>query len=345
MLCTSDVERRCANNLKPNSNLNPRFSLSETHASTSVGGSECMRMRLWSIAFFTAATVVIAGIPFNDAKAQSVLQLLFGSPQSVKTPQRYQHAPSSRQAYRSTRTYHKSSSRKYRTMCVRLCDGFYFPIQSHTSRRNLRRDAKTCKMRCQTNARLFYMPANSTNVKNMVDLAGRRYRDLNNAFVYRKRLISGCTCRPMPWSYTERVRHERYAIIAAMDAAQKKQAEITQALKEERKKLAAAKDKSAKPDIIASRYVSAEPDIMASRYVTIDETKSTSHPTRRIAKAKRSKFSKKHNAKRKTKYNTKRKTKYAAERKTKKASKKKPTHKPNSWFISSGSKYKWPGDS
>jgi len=45
----------------------------------------------------------------------------------------------------------------------------------------------------------------------MVDLTGRRYDQLDRAFVYRKKLIDGCACRPMPWTAAERARHNRYA--------------------------------------------------------------------------------------------------------------------------------------
>ena len=42
-----------------------------------------------------------------------------------------------------------------RTVCVRLCDGYYFPISFSTSRERLAQDSKTCESRCGSEGRLF----------------------------------------------------------------------------------------------------------------------------------------------------------------------------------------------
>ena len=52
----------------------------------------------------------------------------------------------------------------------------------------------------------------------MRDLDGNSYGASATAFAYRKGLVNGCACRPMPWSDSERARHERYALL---DAEQK----------------------------------------------------------------------------------------------------------------------------
>jgi hypothetical protein len=71
--------------------------------------------------------------------------------------------------------------------CVRLCDGRYFPIQ----RTGDASPAQVCSSFC---------PASRTKVfsGSAIDGAragdGTRYSDLANAFVYRKRLVDGCTC-------------------------------------------------------------------------------------------------------------------------------------------------------
>ena len=43
----------------------------------------------------------------------------------------------------------------YRTLCVRLCDGYYFPISFSATRDRFARDAKTCETSCGGQARLF----------------------------------------------------------------------------------------------------------------------------------------------------------------------------------------------
>ena len=84
----------------------------------------------------------------------------------------------------------------YRTLCVRLCDGFYFPISFATPEAGLARDAEQCRASCGVEARLFYHPNPGGSVETMLDLTGRAYSALPNAFKYRKSLVSGCLCRP-----------------------------------------------------------------------------------------------------------------------------------------------------
>jgi hypothetical protein len=84
----------------------------------------------------------------------------------------------------------------YRTLCVRLCDGFYFPISFAVSLSSLGRDAEQCQASCGTEARLFYHANPGGSVETMFDLSGRAYSALPTAFTYRKTLVAGCRCRP-----------------------------------------------------------------------------------------------------------------------------------------------------
>jgi hypothetical protein len=99
----------------------------------------------------------------------------------------------------------------YRTLCVRLCDGFYFPVSSATNAAGLSRDADACSASCGSEARLFYHPNGGGDVDSMVDLTGIAYSALPNAFRYRKTLVPECRCRPQPWSDAELARHRAYA--------------------------------------------------------------------------------------------------------------------------------------
>jgi hypothetical protein len=98
-----------------------------------------------------------------------------------------------------------------RTLCVRLCDGYYFPISFATSRSALARDADSCTASCGSEARLFYYSNPGGDIETMVDLNGLAYQSLPNAFKYRKTLVNDCRCRPQPWSETELQRHRAYA--------------------------------------------------------------------------------------------------------------------------------------
>jgi Protein of unknown function (DUF2865) len=104
----------------------------------------------------------------------------------------------------------------YRTLCVRMCDGYYFPISNSTTKSNFYRDQSKCKSTCGGEARLFVAPTTMTvsptaAMENMVDLNGAAYTKLPVAFKYRKSLVAGCQCKPAPWSDAELDRHRRYA--------------------------------------------------------------------------------------------------------------------------------------
>ena len=104
---------------------------------------------------------------------------------------------------------------KYRTVCVRMCDGYYFPISGSVSERVFYRDAQICRRSCGSEAKLFYHDTSSGDAREMIDLTGRSYPSLANAFRYRKQIVDGCTCRPEPWSAAEVARHQRYAAESA----------------------------------------------------------------------------------------------------------------------------------
>jgi len=89
---------------------------------------------------------------------------------------------------------------RYRTLCVRLCDGYYFPISFSTRASGFARDAAQCTASCGQQARLFYHANPGGSVETMMDLAGRPYSALPAAFKYRAALISGCGCQRLPAS-------------------------------------------------------------------------------------------------------------------------------------------------
>jgi hypothetical protein len=114
---------------------------------------------------------------------------------------------------------------KYRTLCVRTCDGFYFPIGDSVGRDRLHSDARTCSARCDGEAKLFYYPTNGGSVDTMVDMAGRPYAQMPTAFLYRKTLVQGCTCKPAPWSAETAARHQGYKDEAAALAEMRRSSE------------------------------------------------------------------------------------------------------------------------
>src|SRR5262249_23219851 len=108
-----------------------------------------------------------------------------------------------------------AADRTYRTVCVRLCDGYYFPISSAVPRRHLARDARRCQRSCGAEGRLFYHSDVNADIADMTDLEGRLYSKLPSAFLYRTAYFPNCKCQPHPWEKEATERHRRYALAAA----------------------------------------------------------------------------------------------------------------------------------
>jgi hypothetical protein len=103
------------------------------------------------------------------------------------------------------------NSGTYRTLCVRLCDGFYFPVSDSTRRKRLSGDAKQCEQRCPARSRLFVHRNPGESVEDMVDLQGRPYRNLPTALLYQTKYVADCTCHGNPWDEAALARHRTYA--------------------------------------------------------------------------------------------------------------------------------------
>ena len=151
--------------------------------------------------FRLAPMLALAALTFaTPACAQGLFDMIFNGDRyaprpsrSYAPPQGHSYAdpsnPSDRPVYGPSggapQVSHGGGGRV--AYCVRLCDGRYFPIQRHSSANS----AQLCSAFC---------PAAKTQVFNgsQIDHAsasnGARYADLDNAFVYRQKIVEGCTC-------------------------------------------------------------------------------------------------------------------------------------------------------
>ncbi|TCD11793.1 DUF2865 domain-containing protein [Oricola cellulosilytica] len=87
----------------------------------------------------------------------------------------------------------------FRTMCVRLCDGYYFPMSFSTGPEYFERDKQACSAMCPAaETKLYYHRVPGEESEAMISLEGEAYTALPNAFLYRKRAQdktdSSCTC-------------------------------------------------------------------------------------------------------------------------------------------------------
>jgi Protein of unknown function (DUF2865) len=84
----------------------------------------------------------------------------------------------------------------YRTLCVRTCDGYYFPISNSTSSTRFAEDEQTCRQLCPASEVALYSHRNpGEDIAQAVSNSGRLYKDTTNAFRYRRELVSTCGCR------------------------------------------------------------------------------------------------------------------------------------------------------
>jgi Protein of unknown function (DUF2865) len=200
-------------------------------------------MRTPKLAAAGFAVLTAALLLAGHAEAQSFIQKVFGfgapaapapsygGPQTRtipasrfygRTPRRLLQSRAANDGADDDEIGPPDSAGPYRTLCVRTCDGFYFPLRHNAVRKNFSSDVKSCRAACGSEARLFYYSVNGGSTDMMLDLAGRKYAELPHAFAYRKALVSGCTCKPVPWSQEAVARHDQYAADEAVELAKDK---------------------------------------------------------------------------------------------------------------------------
>src|SRR6202790_2714921 len=84
----------------------------------------------------------------------------------------------------------------YRTVCVRTCDGGYFPISFATVPARFPDDERTCKALCPAaEANLFTYRNPGEDINQAVSINGQPYASSPNAFRYRQEFNPSCACK------------------------------------------------------------------------------------------------------------------------------------------------------
>ena len=76
---------------------------------------------------------------------------------------------------------------RYVAYCVRLCDGRHFPMQRHSNATSI----QLCNAFCPAAKTQVF---NGSQIDHAVTSNGARYANLENAFVYREKIVPNCTC-------------------------------------------------------------------------------------------------------------------------------------------------------
>ncbi len=92
----------------------------------------------------------------------------------------------------------------YRTLCVRSCDGFYFPVSFSTLPGSFPQDINKCQTQCAAPAELYVYRNPGEEPEQMVSSDGRNaYSDHQNAWRFRKEYVKGCSCKSIEYDPNE----------------------------------------------------------------------------------------------------------------------------------------------
>jgi len=96
----------------------------------------------------------------------------------------------------------------YHTVCVRTCDGYYFPISYSTVPNRFADDQRACQRECPaTEVQLYSYRNPGEDINQAVSPTGQPYTELPNAFLYRKQYIAACSCRRPGQSWADALKN------------------------------------------------------------------------------------------------------------------------------------------
>ena len=135
------------------------------------------------------------GPQYRQAAAQpqgrGFFEQLFGGPGSILAPEQSQDMGSG-----------------YRTVCVRTCDGSFFPISFSTSQDRFRDDERACQRMCPaTEVVLFSYRNPGEDISKAISINGQPYTALPNAFRFKQEYNPACSCKRPGESWADALKH------------------------------------------------------------------------------------------------------------------------------------------
>jgi hypothetical protein len=95
----------------------------------------------------------------------------------------------------------------FRTVCVRTCDGYYYPISFATNQSRFAEDERACQRSCPAAEVMLFSHRNpGEDIGQAVSNSGQLYSTLPNAFRYRQAFDSSCSCREAGQSWSQALR-------------------------------------------------------------------------------------------------------------------------------------------
>jgi Protein of unknown function (DUF2865) len=140
------------------------------------------------------SAVTFAAMP-DRAQAQGFFDFLFGGFHDRQSPQVNSYAEPGSPVGRvapaplGSESIRQSSADGGRAagFCVRLCDGRHFPLE----RMSNATPVEICRAMCPASATKVFFGG---DINRAVAKDGQRYANIDNAFVYRQRVIPNCSC-------------------------------------------------------------------------------------------------------------------------------------------------------
>ena len=140
-----------------------------------------------------------------ETRPQSFLARIFNPQQhaeqprvertSAKTGDR-EIAAVRRQTRSETKRYSLPSGGAFRTVCVRTCDGYFFPVSFSTGKNHFAYDEARCSEICPAAETELYVYRNpGGDQSQMMSLAGNLYSEQPFAYRYKSEFVEGCSCR------------------------------------------------------------------------------------------------------------------------------------------------------
>jgi hypothetical protein len=130
-------------------------------------------------------TLAVAAVP-APAAAQNLFNFFFNNVRPAPPPSATAYADPQSPGTGPADSAPRVESGPAVSYCVRLCDGRFFPIQ-----RSSATPIEICNSFCPASKTKVF---SGGSIDHAVARDGARYADLANAFVYRTRVVPGCSC-------------------------------------------------------------------------------------------------------------------------------------------------------
>lgn len=127
----------------------------------------------------------------TQQQGRGFFEQLFGGPGSILAPEQNQEMGSG-----------------YRTVCVRTCDGSFFPISFSTSQDRFRDDERTCQRMCPAAEVVLFSYRNpGEDISKAISINGQPYTALPNAFKFKQEYNAACSCKRQGESWADALKH------------------------------------------------------------------------------------------------------------------------------------------